>query len=126
MILTLRAGHAFQLNISALQDLDYLRIKSLPPVRDHPCHRLIKWQSAAVLPVRSQGVEAIDRRQDAGANRNLLAGQSVWISGPIPLFMVSPHNRHYRVRKLHALQDLCADERVDLHLFEFFRTELAR
>ena len=125
IVLTLSARHTFKFDISPLQNLDDLGIESLPCVGTYSRHRLVKRKCATVLTVRSQRVETINCRQDARSNWNLLARQAVRISRPIPLFMVRSHNWNYRIWKLHSFQNLCAYKRVNLHLFEFFRSELA-
>ena len=40
--------------------------------------------------------------------------------------MVRADNGHHRIRKAHSLQDLRADDRVDLHFLEFLRRQPAR
>ena len=78
------------------------------------------------MPVGSQGVQKIDRGENACANRNLFALQAVGIAGAIPLFVVGPHDRHHRIREAHALQNLRPHHGVDFHLFEFFRRQPSR
>ena len=80
----------------------------------------------AVLPVRSQRVQAIHRGQNARADRYRFALQSIRISAAIPFLVMSTHDRHHRIRKIHLLQNLRPNDRMDFHLLEFFRRELAR
>ncbi len=51
---------------------------------DHP----ILGPSRAVRPVRSKRVPDVDRREDPGRQRDLLAGEAVGIAGAIPLLVM--------------------------------------
>ena len=65
-------------------------------------------------------------RQDAGADRNLLAGQSVWIALPVPAFMMAEDQRRDRIGERHCRDDLRPDLRMDADFLEFLLCERAR
>src|SRR5205807_6114858 len=69
-------------------------------------------------PVFAYRVKTIDDRHDSRGNGNLLAFKSVGIAAAIPLFMMMAYDRHDRIRKIYAAQNLSAHGCVDLHLFE--------
>src|SRR5256885_16971479 len=71
-------------------------------------------QLRTVRPIRRERVEAIDDREDPGADRNRLALQSRWISSPVPVLVVMPHDRYYGVREIDRCQNVSADGRVAL------------
>ena len=61
--------------------------------------------------------------ENARADRNLFALEPVRIAGAVPLFVMAAHDRRHRIGELHALQNLGAHHRVDLHLLELFRRQ---
>ena len=81
--------------------------------------------AGAIRAIGGQRVVAIDHRQDAGANRNLDALQSVRIAGAIPVLMMRANDRHHRIREVDRRQDVGADIDVQLHRLEFGRRQLA-
>ena len=99
--------------------------KLLPDSLTHDFHRLIERHGAPVLAVRSERIETIHGRENAGTDGNLFAGKAERIAGTVPLFVVRAHDRHDRIGKLDFFQNLGAHQRVDLHLFELFRSQFA-
>ena len=77
-------------------------------------HRLV------VRPLGHQRVEVIDHRQNARAERNLLAFQARRITLAVPSLVVAEDQRRHRIGKRHAADDFGADLRVDADLLEFF------
>ena len=51
----------------------------------------------AIGPIRGQGVEAVDHRENARADRNLLAAQAARIPAAVPVLVMGAHDRHDRV-----------------------------
>ncbi len=51
--------------------------------------------------------------------------EALWITGPVPLFVVIAHDVFYRIRKTNALENVSADGRVDFHLCKFRFRQLA-
>src|SRR5690242_3193598 len=87
----LRSYDRFQLLIVVAKQFDDLWIISFAGFFHHELHRLIQWECAAILPVRSQGIEAINGCKNAGPNWYFFALKAVRITGPVPLFMVRTH-----------------------------------
>ena len=75
--------------------------------------------------MRSECIQAIHCGEDAGADGNVLAGKALGITGAVPTFMVTAHNGRYWIREGHPLEDLRADNRVHLHLLEFFARQFS-
>ena len=123
MILILR--FPFQFLIVLLQFGDYYRIEAGACFHLYVPHGFIQRQRAAILTIGCERVQAIHCSQNAGSDRNLFSTQAEGISTTVPLFVVSAHDRNYRIRELHALQNLCPNDRVNFHLLEFFRGQLA-
>ena len=59
-------------------------------------HRLV------IRPLRRQRVEVVDDREDARAERNLLALQPVRIALAVPALVVAEDERRDRIRERHA------------------------
>ena len=78
-----------------------------------------------VRPVGGQRVEAVDHRQDAGADRDLVAAQAARIADAVPVLVMGADDRHDRIRKLDRRQDVGADVDVRLHRLELVRCQLA-
>ena len=69
-------------------------------------------------PLRGQRVELIDDRQDAGAERNLLALEPARIPAAVPSLVMRQDERRDRIRKRHGSDDLRADLRMRPDLLE--------
>src|SRR5207237_613633 len=78
-------------------------------------------QSLAVLPVTRECVEAIHYRQNSGADWDLFALESGRVTGTVPTLVVTAHDRNNAVGEVDTFQDLRANHRMRLNLFEFFR-----
>ena len=115
-----------QIHVPSFEHLDHLRIKRLSRFIHQSRHRFLQRQRPPILPIRSQRVQEIDRRQDAGAYRNLRPAQPQWIAGPIELLVVSAYDGDDRVGKAHPFQNFSSHQRMNLHLLEFFRRQPAR
>ena len=83
-------------------------------------HRLV------IRPLGHQRVEVVHHRQDARAERNLLALRAGRIALAVPALVVAQDQRRDRVGKRHAADDLGADLRMDPDLLEFLLRERTR
>ena len=115
-----------KIHVFSFKHLDYLRVKGFSRFIHQPRHRFLQRQSAPILPIRSQSVQKIHCRQNAGANRNLRPAQSQRIACPVKLFVMGPYDGHDRVWKAHPLEDFRSHQRMNLHFLEFFRRQAAR
>ena len=68
-------------------------------------------RSAAILAVRGERVQAIDRGQNARADGNVFAREAVGITAAIPFFVMRAHDGDHRIGELHALQNFRAHDR---------------
>src|SRR5580700_4759455 len=66
-------SHPVQFGITALEDLDYLRIEALPRLRGNLPHGLVQLNRAPVRTVRRERVKAIDSGKNSCTDRDLLA-----------------------------------------------------
>ncbi len=115
----------FELFVFPFQHPYHVRIERLPRFFHQPRHRFGHRESPPVLPVRSHRVQEVDRRQNAGANRNLGPLQAHGIAGSVEFFVMGSDDGHNRVRELHPFQNFRAHGRVDLHLLELFGRQAA-
>ena len=83
-------------------------------------HRLV------VRAIRRERVEVVHDRQDAGAERDVIALQPLRIALAIPSLVVAEDERRHRVRERHRADDLGADLRVNANLLELFLGERTR
>ncbi len=89
-------------------------------------HHFIELNRAAVLAIGSHGVEIIDRAQNARPDRDFVALKPVGVTAAVVFLVVCADNRHNRIGKTDALQNLRSHHRVNLHLLELFRSKPAR
>ena len=85
--------------------------------------RALVAERVVIRPLRRDRVVVVDDRQNARADRNRLAGQSLRITLAVPSLVVAEDQRRDRIRKRHAGDDLRADLRMDADLLEFFRRQ---
>src|SRR3954471_18440686 len=109
--------------VALLQDVDDLRIERLSRFARELLHHVFQRQGAAVLPIGGQRVEIVDGGEDACADGDFRSLEAERISGAVPLLMVSAHDRHDWIREAYALQNFGANQSVNLHLLELFRSE---
>src|SRR4029077_12254508 len=64
--------------------------------------------------------------QNSSPDWNCIRHKPKRITAAIPFFVMSPHDWHDRIRKVNLLQNLRPDDRMNLHLLEFFRRQLSR
>ncbi len=124
-IARLGAGNFFQLHVVLLQHRHYFRIVALTCLLCHPVHGFIERQRAAIRPVGRQRVETIHCGEDAGADGNLFALEASRIPCTVPPLVMRTHDWSDGIRELHPLQYFRAHDGMDLHLFEFFRSQRA-
>ena len=90
------------------------------PMRGVEAHRLV------VRPLRHQRVEVVDDRQDARAERDLVALEARRVALAVPALVVAEDERRDRIGKRHAADDLGADLRVNADLLELLLRQRAR
>ena len=88
-------------------------------------HGVFQRHRTPVLPVGGERIQAIHRRQNTRPDGNLFASEAVRVSRAVPLLVMGPHDRGHRIGEAHALQNLGSHDRVNLHLVELFRRQLA-
>ena len=91
-----------------------------------PLHDFVKRNGAPVLAIGGHGVEIVDRAQNARTDGDFVPLESERITAAVVFLVVRADNRHHRIGKADALQDLRSDYRVNLHLLELFRGKPAR
>ena len=116
----------FQLPVAFLQNIHDLGVERFSRLGRQPLHGFFQRQRAAVLTVGSQRVQDSRPRRECARQSGSRATQAERIARAIPFFVMGPHDGHHRIGKTHALQDLGADHRMDLHLLEFFRRQASR
>ncbi len=117
--------HFLEPNIVLAEHLDHPRIERGSRLLLHHFHGLIERQRAPVLTVRSERIQAVDRGQNPGANGDLLALNAVRITAAIPFFVMRANDGNHRIGELHTFQNFGADDGMDLHLVELFRSQAA-
>ena len=80
-------------------------------------HRLV------IRPLRHQRVEVVDDREDARAERNLLALESRRVALAVPALVMAQDERRDRVGERHRADDVGADLRMGANLLELFRRQ---
>ena len=121
----LRMRQFFQLDVASLQHLNHARIETLASFIHYVGHGLVQWQRPAVLSIGSQRIQAINRRQNSCSDGYVFALQSVRVTAAIPFLVMRPDDRHDRIRKFHLFENLRPNNRMNLHLLEFFRSKFA-
>src|SRR5207247_803578 len=99
-----------------------MRVVSAPPSASSPgtssTPRL--WRVGAG---RAEGVEHVGGAEDAGADRDLLPAQAVWVARAIPSLMVVAHCRDDVAKVCERREDLGPDDDVLLDVLELFGGE---
>ena len=90
------------------------------PIAASDGHRLV------VRPLRHQRVEVVDDREDARAERDLLALQARRIALAVPALVVAQDQRRHRIRERHRAHDVGADLRMGADLLELFGRQRPR
>ena len=105
---------------NADEGLDQRRIEAGARLGAQDVERLVAALRQTVRPIGHQRAESIDDRDDARAERNLLAAQRRRIAGAVPALVVALDERRHRQRERHVANDVGADPRVDPHFLELF------
>ena len=71
-----------------------------------------------IRPLGGQRVEVVDDRQDARAERDLVASQALRIALAVPALVVAQDERRDRIRKWHGADDFGSDLRVQPDLLK--------
>ena len=87
--------------------------------------RLFVGHAAAIRAIGRERVEAVDDREDARADRDRFAGDAIGIAGAVPVLVVVADDGHDRIGKVDRRENLRADRRMQLHLLELGRRQLA-
>src|SRR5258707_15330736 len=109
--------------MAALHTLYTAGVEAGPFLLTEGLHGLVRGQRPPIGPFRSQSVEVVHSREDSCPDRYGLALQAVGVSDAVPLFVVGAHDGNNWVGEFHTSQNLRADNRVDLHFLEFFRSK---
>ena len=120
-----RLRHLFQLDIAPMQHRNYLGIETDARFRYHFLHGFVQRERPPILTVRRQRVQTVHSREYPRSDRDVLALQTLRISGAVPFFVMVADNGRHRVGEAHSFQDLGAHHRMNLHLFEFFPRQFA-
>jgi hypothetical protein len=81
-------GQLFPGAIVLAENGDDLRVEAHAGVRHDGLHGFVQRQRAAVLAIGGEGVEAVDDREDARPEGDLLAREPIGIAGAVPLLVM--------------------------------------
>ena len=77
--------------------------------------RLVLTPSGPVRPIGEHRLEGDRNREDPRRERDLLAGERVWVTGAVPALVGVPDDRDDPPQEADGLEDAGAEERVLLH-----------
>ena len=103
-----------------------LRVERPPGLLPEQQQRGLVRHRLVIRPLRRERVEVVDDREDAGAQRDVVAPQPLRIALAVPALVVAQDERRDRVGERHGADDLGADLRVNADLLELFLRERAR
>ena len=110
----------------SMNDRHQLRIERASGFVPQQADRAVVAERLVIRPLGRHRVVVVDDRQDARADRNVLAGQPLRIALAVPPLVVAQDQRRHRVGERHGGDDLRADLRVDADLLELFLRERSR
>ncbi len=119
-------GLGLEVGQQAHERVDHGRIQRLPRLVLHDLQRLLGRHRLVERPLRGQRVEVVHGRENARAERNLLARQAVRIALAVPALVVIQDERRHRIGERHVRDDLRADLRMHLHPLELFLRQRTR
>ena len=108
------------------EGLDDRRVEALARLLLEQRDRGVVRHRLVVRPLRHQGVEVVDDRQDAGAERNRFAPEPARIALAVPPLVMAEDQRRDRIRERHRADDVGADLRMGADLLELFRRQRPR
>ena len=108
-----------------MKHIDDFRVECFARLRLQPLHYFFDGNRTAILTVRGQCIQEINRRKNSGADGNLCALEAEGVSGAVPFFVVGAHDGNHRVGKTDAFENLRPHYWVDLHFFKFFGSQAA-
>ena len=111
---------------SSMNFVDDGRIERLARFLLQQADRGVEAHRLVIRPLGHQRVEVVDDRQDARAERNLLALQARRIALAVPALVMAQDERRDRIRERHRADDVGADLRVGADLLELFGRQRAR
>ncbi len=82
--------------------------------------RALVAERLVIRPLGRHRVVVVDDRQDARADRNVVARQPLRIALAVPPLVMAEDQRRHRIRERHGGDDLRADLRMDADLLELF------
>src|SRR5262245_9962684 len=115
----------FEVGKALEKKLDHLWIELSAGGFPQKLDRLFSRQPSPVLPVFVHRIETIDDRKDSRRYRYFVFLERVGITGAVPALVMVTHDRHHRIRESDSLQNLSANDRMNLHLLEFRGGQLA-
>ena len=102
------------------------RIERLAGLLLEQRQRRVVLHGPVVRPVGGEGVEVVDHREDARAERDLVALEPLRVALAVPALVVAQNERRHRVRERHRADDLGADLGVDADLLELLLRQRSR
>ena len=121
-----RAASAASAGSCAKKVCDHARIERLAGFLLEQRQRRLVLHRPVIGTVGGERVEVVDHREDARAERDLVALQPLRIALAVPAFVVAEDERRHRVGERHRADDLGADLRVDADLLELLLGERSR
>lgn len=82
-------------------------------------------ERSSVRTVRSKSVEAVHHGEHPLADGDFLPFQTIRITASIPGLVIGTHDWNDRVGETYTLENVRSDNRMDLHLREFFLRQFA-
>ena len=88
--------------------------------------RGVEAHGLVIRPLRHQRVEVVDDREDARAERNVVAPKSGGIALAVPPLVMAQNQRRHRIRERHRAHDVGADLRMRADLLELLGRQRTR
>ena len=100
------------------EKLHHARIEVGTSAAQKQGNRFIARHATPEGSIFTNGVKAINYRDNARSEWDLFTAQSIGITGTIPVFMVVTDDGDYRIRKVYAAEQLRPDRRMNLHFLK--------
>src|SRR5262249_54542482 len=92
---------------------------------EHRVASLCLWQCRLIRPGCHQSVVDVNNLEHARKDWDVMALESIRISGTVPILVVVADDRQHFAKRLQRLTDGLAVSRMPLHHIPLFRSELA-
>src|SRR5438093_13498862 len=89
-------------------------------------HRVERRERRAIGPLARHGVERVRDGEDAGAERDGVAGEPVGIAAAVETLVVAAHDPRGWAEEAEAREDRLAERRMLVHQAEFVGAERTR